>query len=115
VAAQLIASGWARETPAAVIVEASTPRQQVWRGRLEELAVTEPPLDPSGPGTIVVGAVAAMELVNADGSACGRSEAPEGSPAEPGYRATASGGGAPRVVRNVGQLGQLEETSYVGR
>jgi len=38
-----------------------------------------------------------------EGNARGRSEAPEGSSAEPGRRATASGGGAPRAVENVGQ------------
>jgi segregation and condensation protein B len=38
-----------------------------------------------------------------EGSARGQSEAPEGSPAEPGRRATASGGGDPRAVENVGQ------------
>jgi uroporphyrin-III C-methyltransferase / precorrin-2 dehydrogenase / sirohydrochlorin ferrochelatase len=64
IAAQLIASGWARETPAAVVVDASTPRQQVWRGRLADLAATERPLDAGGPGTIVVGEVASMELMN---------------------------------------------------
>jgi pyruvate dehydrogenase E2 component (dihydrolipoamide acetyltransferase) len=35
------------------------------------------------------------------GSARGPSEAPEGSPAEPGRRASASGGGAPRAQENV--------------
>jgi pyruvate dehydrogenase E2 component (dihydrolipoamide acetyltransferase) len=35
------------------------------------------------------------------GSARGSSEAPEGSPAEPGRRASASGGGAPRAQENV--------------
>jgi uroporphyrin-III C-methyltransferase / precorrin-2 dehydrogenase / sirohydrochlorin ferrochelatase len=117
-AARLIASGWSRETPAAVVVDASTARQHVWRGRLDELAVTELPLDTSGPGTIVVGEVAAMELVDRvepAGSACGWSEAPEGSPAEPGRRATASGGGAPRALRNAGEVGQFEEVSHVGR
>jgi NADH-quinone oxidoreductase subunit N len=40
------------------------------------------------------------------GSARGPSEAPEGSPAEPGRRARASGGGAPRALSNAGQAGQ---------
>jgi DEAD/DEAH box helicase domain-containing protein len=35
------------------------------------------------------------------GSACGPSEAPEGRPAEPGRRASASGGGAPRAYGEV--------------
>jgi uroporphyrin-III C-methyltransferase / precorrin-2 dehydrogenase / sirohydrochlorin ferrochelatase len=64
VATHLIASGWTRETPAAVVVEASTRRQQVWRGGLGELAATELPLETSGPGTIIVGDVAAMELTH---------------------------------------------------
>jgi integrase/recombinase XerC len=41
------------------------------------------------------------------GSACGPSEAPEGSPAKPGRRARASGGGAPRALKNDGQARQL--------
>ena len=39
----------------------------------------------------------AISSPRAHGSACGPSEAPEGSPAEPGRRASASGGGAPRA------------------
>ena len=80
-AARLIASGWSPETPAAVVVDASTARQHVWRGRLDELAVTELPLDTSGPGTIVVGEVASLDLQ-------------QGARGE----RLASGGGAPRAV-----------------
>ena len=94
---RLIASGWSRETPAAIVVDASTPHQQVWRGRLDELASTESPIDTDGPGTIVVGDVAAMDLINVDGQEW--RDRREGQ--------AASGGGAPRVVR--------KEASHVGR
>jgi translation initiation factor IF-1 len=41
-------------------------------------------------------------------SACGPSEAPEGSPAKPGRRVRASGGGAPRAVKDI--VGVVTET-----
>ena len=41
-----------------------------------------------------------MYTQNARASACGPSEAPEGSQAKPGRRARASGGGAPRALTN---------------
>jgi uroporphyrin-III C-methyltransferase/precorrin-2 dehydrogenase/sirohydrochlorin ferrochelatase len=61
-AARLIACGWPGGTPAAIVTDASTPHQQVWRGDLDDLSTLEPPLDRVGPGTIVVGDVAAMNL-----------------------------------------------------
>jgi len=61
-AARLIAAGWSRLMPAALVVDASTSRQQVWRGRLDELSERELPLDCDGPGTIVIGNVAALDL-----------------------------------------------------
>jgi uroporphyrin-III C-methyltransferase/precorrin-2 dehydrogenase/sirohydrochlorin ferrochelatase len=60
---RLIAHGWTRETPAAVIVDGSLPQQQSWRGTLDDLSkgrsrgITD---SPSGPGTIVVGAVVSV-------------------------------------------------------
>ncbi len=65
-ACALVDRGWPRGTPAAVVVDASGPRQQVWRGRLDALAADAPAIDGHGPGTIVVGAVAALELTGAD-------------------------------------------------
>ena len=38
IACRLIDRGWSRGTPAAVIVDASKPEQQVWRGTIDELA-----------------------------------------------------------------------------
>ena len=62
IAMMLIDRGWSRGTPAAVIVDASCARQQVWRGRLDELAADRVEIDGGGAGTIVVGDVAAFEL-----------------------------------------------------
>ena len=44
-AGQLIDRGWAAGTPAAVVVGASTPAQQVWRGTLGDLAGGQVTLD----------------------------------------------------------------------
>ena len=55
----LLDRGWARETPAAIIVDASKPSQTVWRGTLDELAEIDR-VDEDGPGTIVVGHVVAL-------------------------------------------------------
>src|SRR5712691_1028932 len=38
IAAALVARGWASGTPAAIVMDASTAAQQVWRGTLEQLA-----------------------------------------------------------------------------
>ena len=61
-ACELIDRGWPRGTPAAVIFEASTPRQLTWRGRLDDLASDGPQIESDGPATIVIGDVAALEL-----------------------------------------------------
>jgi len=67
-AGRLIDRGWTRATPAAVIVDASMPAQQVWRGTLDDLATGRAGLTAAGPGTIVVGAVVTLA------SACGPRE-----------------------------------------
>jgi uroporphyrin-III C-methyltransferase len=57
IARRLIARGWRRDTPAAVLVAMSTPREQRWVGTLEELARD---LDLSAiedAGTVVIGEV----------------------------------------------------------
>jgi uroporphyrin-III C-methyltransferase / precorrin-2 dehydrogenase / sirohydrochlorin ferrochelatase len=62
-AGRLIARGWARETPAALVVDASMPRQQAWRGTLDDLAggrYRDVIGSPAGPGTIVVGEVVSV-------------------------------------------------------
>ena len=60
IASVLAARGWALETPAAVIVEASLPAQQVWRGTLGELAADGAAISGDGPGTIVIGEVVSL-------------------------------------------------------
>src|SRR2546427_5685685 len=59
-ACRLIERGWTRATPAAVIVDASMPGQQVWRGTLDDLATERADINAAGPGTIVVGAVVTL-------------------------------------------------------
>src|SRR5262249_1869848 len=65
IACRLIDGGWRRSTPAAVIVDATRPDQQVWRGTLDDLAEDAVPGDGSGAGTIVVGRVGAVGLQEA--------------------------------------------------
>jgi siroheme synthase len=79
IACQLIDRGWSRGTPAAVIVNASRPQQQVWRGTLDELAMDRPEIEGDGAGTLVIGDVVAIGLQAADRSPEGsRDEAAEG-------------------------------------
>jgi uroporphyrin-III C-methyltransferase len=67
-ACRLIDAGWSRGTPSAVIAGASTARQQVWRGTLDDLAADRAVLKPSKGGsatpaaTLVVGDVVAVSL-----------------------------------------------------
>jgi uroporphyrin-III C-methyltransferase len=58
IARRLIAGGRASETPVAVVERAGTPAQRVRRARLDELGN----LAVSPPATIVIGAVAALDL-----------------------------------------------------
>src|SRR6185503_19274589 len=62
IACLLIDRGWSRGTPAAIIVDASRPEQQVWRGTLGELANDAVDIDANGAGTIVIGDVVAIGL-----------------------------------------------------
>ena len=57
IASHLIDRGWSRGTPAAIVVDASKPAQQVWSGTLDELAADEWVIDGDGPATIVIGDV----------------------------------------------------------
>src|SRR5499427_2888286 len=62
-AARLVDQGWIGETPAAVIVDASSSGQQVWRGTLSDLAGGAPDVvagAAAAPGTIVVGEVVSL-------------------------------------------------------
>ena len=65
-ACALVDRGWSRGTPAAVVVEATTARQAVWRGTLDELAADRAAPARRGPGTIVVGDVVALGLAASD-------------------------------------------------
>jgi uroporphyrin-III C-methyltransferase/precorrin-2 dehydrogenase/sirohydrochlorin ferrochelatase len=58
----LIERGWLPETPAAVITDASLERQQTWRGSLHELTVAAAVIDEQAPGTLIIGAVARLDL-----------------------------------------------------
>jgi uroporphyrin-III C-methyltransferase/precorrin-2 dehydrogenase/sirohydrochlorin ferrochelatase len=57
---ELIDRGWPRACPAAIVVDASRPEQQVWRGTVDDLAGDRVQMDGDGAGTIVVGAVVAL-------------------------------------------------------
>jgi siroheme synthase len=62
VAARLLARGWSPATPAAVVLGASTAGAFTWRGTLRELGAAPLAPDTDLPGTLVVGAVAALAL-----------------------------------------------------
>jgi uroporphyrin-III C-methyltransferase/precorrin-2 dehydrogenase/sirohydrochlorin ferrochelatase len=62
VAARLLARGWSPGTPAAVVLGASKAGASTWRGTLRELGAAPLPPDTDLPGTLVVGAVAALAL-----------------------------------------------------
>jgi uroporphyrin-III C-methyltransferase/precorrin-2 dehydrogenase/sirohydrochlorin ferrochelatase len=60
-ASLLLAGGWMRETPSAVLLGASTAEAYAWTGPLCELAgVSLPPALADAPGTIVVGNVVGL-------------------------------------------------------
>jgi uroporphyrin-III C-methyltransferase/precorrin-2 dehydrogenase/sirohydrochlorin ferrochelatase len=61
-AGQLLARGWAAGTPAAVVVGASTPSQQAWRGTIGDMAGGEVTLaaESGTPGTVVIGEVVSV-------------------------------------------------------
>jgi uroporphyrin-III C-methyltransferase/precorrin-2 dehydrogenase/sirohydrochlorin ferrochelatase len=65
IAEALLDRGWLRHTPAAIVVNASGPDQQVWRGTLGGLLNkgTRNPADFTGPATIIVGDVVALAAV----------------------------------------------------
>ena len=76
IAWRLLNSGWSRGTPAAIVTDASTPAQKVWRGTLDELAAgrhAEQGVTTSAAGTIVVGDVVTVNVQAAldEALACG--------------------------------------------
>jgi uroporphyrin-III C-methyltransferase / precorrin-2 dehydrogenase / sirohydrochlorin ferrochelatase len=60
IASLLIDRGWARGTPAAIVVDATREQQRVWRGTLDELAADRVDIEGDGAGTIVIGDVVAL-------------------------------------------------------
>ena len=60
-AGRLVDLGWSRATPAAIVADASLPSQRTWYGTLGNLASSRADLDVAQAGTIVVGAVAALQ------------------------------------------------------
>ncbi|MFY3742559.1 uroporphyrinogen-III C-methyltransferase [Anaeromyxobacter sp. Red801] len=63
IAARLRARGWSSDTPAALVLGASGELAHTWRGRLADLACLALPPDRAHlPGTLVIGAVAALSL-----------------------------------------------------
>jgi uroporphyrin-III C-methyltransferase/precorrin-2 dehydrogenase/sirohydrochlorin ferrochelatase len=74
IACRLIDAGWRRSTPAAVIVDASKPEQQVWRGTLDQMANDTVEIAGCGAGTIVVGDVVKLGIQNSEFGTHGRIE-----------------------------------------
>lgn len=58
---RLIARGWDAETPAAIVIGASTSDMWSWRGELSQLSLVPLPAS-SAPGTIVIGDVAGLPI-----------------------------------------------------
>lgn len=62
-ARRMMANGWPADTPAAMILGAATPCMWTWRGQLSGLVDAIVPAASAGaPGTIVIGAVAALAI-----------------------------------------------------
>jgi uroporphyrin-III C-methyltransferase/precorrin-2 dehydrogenase/sirohydrochlorin ferrochelatase len=68
-ARRLLERGWAADTPAAILLGASTPRAASWVGTLGTLGDTPLLAASDAPGTIVVGAVVALSTAIARGAA----------------------------------------------
>ena len=66
IAARLISRGWRHDTPAAVVVAASTREMWSWSGRLDELSTATIDTLAGAPGTIVIGDVVALRSQIAD-------------------------------------------------
>jgi siroheme synthase len=76
IAWSLLNNHWSRGTPAAIVTDASTPAQKVWRGTLDDLAAGRHVPDGvsiSSAGTIVVGDVVTVNMQAAldEAVACG--------------------------------------------
>jgi uroporphyrin-III C-methyltransferase len=67
-ASQLVAAGWAADTPAAVVAAASLPDQQVWRGTIAEMASGLASVEGDHAALLIVGDVAALALSDWSGT-----------------------------------------------
>jgi len=93
IACRLIDAGWSRRTPVAVITDATTAAQQVWRGTLDDLAEDRVVVDSRSAGTIVIGDVVSVGV--------GQTAVTSGWPAE----AVAGVGGTPPPRAGSGGFG----------
>jgi len=87
IAATLITRGWPRQTPAAIVSDASLPQQQIWRGTIADLAAGTVTLEGDGPAALVIGEVAGFDLRDEPAGA-----SPELSEDRPAAVSAAAGG-----------------------
>jgi uroporphyrin-III C-methyltransferase/precorrin-2 dehydrogenase/sirohydrochlorin ferrochelatase len=98
-AAFLIERGWARTTPAAVLLAASTPDANAWTGTLATLGDAELPATLRGaPGTVVVGDVVSL-ATEIQPSALPSGEG-RGAPSDPGEARLAERAAVGRIRRS---------------
>jgi len=80
IAERMMARGWSRETPAAIVVGAATPESWRWTGTLGALGAAEIPAPSAGaPGLLVIGAVVGLAAELAGHLSGGASEDAEDS------------------------------------
>jgi uroporphyrin-III C-methyltransferase len=83
IACRLIDRGWSRGTPTAIVVDATRPEQQVWRGTLDQLAREAVDIDGCGAGTLVIGDVVAVGIHTESAEASAFAEASADTLVEP--------------------------------
>ena len=66
IAGELLAAGWDRALPAAIVADGTLPRRQVWRGTLSDLIDGRAHVAGDGPALIVIGKVAALDVAGVD-------------------------------------------------
>ena len=82
IAGQLIDCGWSLGTPAAIVVDATRPEQQVWRGTLDRLAREAADIDGCGAGTLVIGEVVSVGIQTSSAAVSAFAEASADTPVE---------------------------------
>ena len=63
IATTLLAAGWPRQTPVAIVVNASRPEQKTWMGSLATLGTAESVGSRTEPGVLVIGDVVSQAVV----------------------------------------------------